>query len=75
MPPPRRKNTATPIGLYRAQKGISQKAMAEQLCISQASLCRIENGFRNPTKPVIRLFEIIAEKEDWQQNETPAAGE
>lgn len=74
MSKPRRKHTDTPIGRYRAEKGILQSDLAERLCISQALLSQIERGERQPSRPVMALFRHLATSEGWAHDEFSAVG-
>jgi len=62
---PRRINTHTPIGRFRAERGITQADMAERLCVSQAALSLYEQGHRPIPRPVMKLFQHLAAQDGW----------
>lgn len=47
------------VAALRAALGWSQARMAEELGISQASVCRIENNDQRPSKAVKKLIDVI----------------
>ena len=67
---PRRVNTQTPLGRYRAERGITQADLAARLCISQPALCLYEQGYRPIPRPVMKLFQHLAANDGWDMEKS-----
>lgn len=50
---------------YREEKGLKSHEFAEMLGLSQASLSRIENGFREPNLELLRQIHTILPLNDY----------
>jgi transcriptional regulator with XRE-family HTH domain len=51
--------TGDDIRQIRAARGWSQRQLGEHLGIEQATISRLENGEWKPSRPVLRLLEIL----------------
>lgn len=47
----------------KTNKSLTQKELAEELGITQASVSRIETGARNPKKSLIKHFKLLIQRD------------
>lgn len=53
------------IAAVRAKAGLSQKAFAESIGVSEGTLINLEQGRRQPTGPAKVLLALIAKQPNW----------